>query len=270
MGKNQTDRSPLLDGFLLVLDVWRSYASPLQHPYFSNAPDVAQRNKRDTAYVISLALSVFSFIIAINADSIWWRTIVCSVSLYRAIDILISLLRIGVSGLYGAVPGTRLARKKIMRNTLAVLINYVELAFWYAALYYIHGSRFPNEYNVSMTAPLSFVLSFTTATTIGYGNIAPQGFVAAALCYAQALTCLLLISFVIGNLIGLAIGSSQLTESSVQLDAGNIVQDGDMAPTDPRFLTASGGVWTAQRLVVLLIIVTLIYLYLLSRNSNGA
>jgi hypothetical protein len=246
----------LLKWFLLIIDGWRAFASPLHHPYFSRASASGGGSKRDGVYVLSLAMSLIVFVGVTHTETIRYRAFLGAMCCYRSCDILVSLLRIGVTGNYGLKSGTALRRPKIMRNTLAVLINYVELVFWFGAIYLMHGMRYPTEYSVPMNASLAFVLSFTTATTIGYGNIAPQGFFSAAICYIQALTCIVLLSFVIGNLIGLTIATQSEEKSN---DSTN---DNAAASRDPLNLPSSTRTWLIQRTVVALTFYAIVYFVL--------
>ena len=247
----------LLGLFLAVLDAWRSYASPLQHPVFSGKSDPGKPGgRRDRWYLVSLLASASLFLLTSELRFRAFALFAVALSLYRCIDLLMSLGRIAVVGGFGDTPAYRLDRKKIMRNTLAVLVNYVELVFWYATIYLTLARNRPDEFysaTTSVTPSLAFILSSTTITTIGYGNIAPQRMISGFMCGTEALTALVMVSSVIGSLVSLAASSVSATAAIEQSTASSSSVK-FTGRTDPSRLTASSFIWSIQRGLVLLLL----------------
>ena len=248
----------LLGLFLATLDAWRSYASPFQHPLFAAKSDAGRPGgRRDPWYLGSLLASATLFLVTSELRSKAFALLAVTFSLYRCIDLLVSLGRIAVVGGFGDTPTYRLDRKKVMRNTLAVLINYVELVFWYATIYLVLARSRPDEFysaTTSTTPSLAFILSFTTITTIGYGNIAPQKIISGFLCGIEALTALVMVSAVIGSLVSLAASSisapTTVEEHTVRSSAAKLI-----AKSEPSRLTHSSFIWSIQRVLVFLCLV---------------
>lgn len=245
----------LLGGFLLILDVWRSFASPMQHPALTTKSSNS-RNRRDGLYLASVVFSVFVFILVSHLNHTFLSFLLIGIALYRVTDILLALARIAVVGAFGAIPAYQLSRAKVMRNTLAVLMNYFELVFWYGAVYFFLAIHHPNDFFSpgSITPALALILSFTTLTTIGYGNIAPQGFTAALLCLMQALTAIVTLSCVIGSLVSL-ISSSNKPETPEAQDSF----DQDELLREPPWLPCGSATWFTQRILVVLAFVALAF-----------
>lgn len=240
----------LLGGFLEVADLWRSYSSPLQHVALTTPSDPQSAgSRRDLLYLASLIMSIAAFVATSSTSSPTLRAVAMGTALYRASDLLVALGRIAIVGAFGSVPTYNLKRAKVMRNTLASLVNYVELTFWYAAVYVAVASQHPLEFSYTgefFTPAFGFILSFTTLTTIGYGNVAPQGWFAAILCWMEALTALVLLSCVVGSLVSLAASGSDL-----ELNASTSKEHPAENQMDPSRLPTRWFVWLVQRALTL-------------------
>ena len=246
----------LLGVTLAAIDIWRSYFSPLQHQYFNES----QGNKytRDIWYISSILMSVLFFIFSIIINNLSVNVLIFTIAFYRSTDILVSIFRIAISGQFGNTPNYCLERNKIMRNILATLVNYVEFVFWYSSIYFILGTYDISQFSTQITSPLSFVLSFTTLTTIGYGNIAPQEFKSAFFCSMEALSSIVILSIVIGSLSGLANSPSPASVFNEQKNELSLTP-----LSEPTKLSPNNALWIIHRAIgfVIFFLMSLCFLF---------
>lgn len=237
------EHSLLLWLVLEAMDIWRSYASPLQHPWFRRPKLPSHRARRDVPYLASFLTSMAIFVTLQYYDSLVFYIGMTALCLFRATDILVSLTRIAVVGSYGQTPAYRLNRLRVMRNIVAIFMNYIELIFWYSSVYLCLSACKPAEFNEPLTPPLALVLSFSTISTVGYGNVAPQGMLAALLSAAQAITAVVALSSVVGSLINLSASPNR---------GANQATEGKGTDTFPDSMRLSGRsvVWLIQRVIV--------------------
>jgi hypothetical protein len=247
----------LLGGFLAITDLWRSYSSPLQHPFLDKPKDSKIRgSRRDTLYLFNLLLSGLVFAVACRSSTRWIQMMLVATALYRSVDLLIALLRIAVIGAFGLVPSYKLNRVKIMHNTLAVFVNYVELVFWYAAVYAALSIKNTSQFypTTGISPALCLILSFTTLTTIGYGNIAPQKMVSGLICSLEAFTAIVMLSCVVGSLVSLSASNpSTATPSEAEGKESETIIALPGVRREPLNLPSNNWEWVLQRAATLAI-----------------
>ncbi len=121
--------------------------------------------------------------------------------LFRLVDMSFVLLSILVKGFYRR-SGEWLSANRVL---LLVLANTLEFMFVFAVLYRALGVIAPSAATMEpalRSLPESFYFSVVTATTLGYGNPHPVGWLSRTLSIIETLTVFLVIIALLGNVAG--------------------------------------------------------------------
>ena len=197
----------LVRGCRGVLYAWTHFFSPTALPLFRVKRHGEKTNRillRDLLVLAFLCLSVVTFAAWPALRSPLWRAAVGGLVVYRATDVALTLLALGIFGsLRHEATLHELPRHRIQRLMVAILINYLELLFWFATLYLWVGQNDPTQFDGPIRSRgHAFFVSMSTQTTTGYGLRSPVGTTAMALATVQAILGLIVLVMVIGGLVG--------------------------------------------------------------------
>ena len=125
-----------------------------------------------------------------------------------------SLTALAIGGLLSSIFHARVITPDVIRGSISVyLLLGVFYALFYVIVYAIEPSQFSESFQPdSFSAYIYF--SFTTLTTLGYGDISPAGSMARTLSSIEALTGQLYLTIIIARLVGLHLAhSSKIPDS---------------------------------------------------------
>ena len=208
-------------GFLLglldsVTHTWVSRISlisiPPLRPKGEKFEGELQRN-RDVFVSSMLALALGSFLALYFCQGPQLHAIlhwVAAFAIYRAFDLALTVIRIGVFFSFrGDVKIAEVQAWRVQRILVGVLMNYVELVFWYSLIYYDLSLQCTKQFHPDIrNLHQAFSLSFSTMTTVGYGLYAPDSMVSNLVAFAQSLTGLILIANAVGSLVAILTSKS--------------------------------------------------------------
>lgn len=159
---------------------------------------------RDFTVFGCLIASIVLFILW-EAECALLARIFLGVCLYRLVDLIIALLSIGLFGtLRDDIRVFHLEDHRLTRAISCVLLNYVEIMFWFAMIYAALGASNETHFNKGLLCKQqAFFMSMSTMTTVGYGEYAPVSYMALSLATLQALLAVFTVVIVVGMLVGL-------------------------------------------------------------------
>lgn len=191
-----------------ITDFWHLRVSFFGHSSLSKPGHglAVHANRRDVVYIVLVAMSCASIVVTGVVGTKVVGAMIVAMAAFRIIGSVVTVLRHGVIGtLRDDRPVTSLSPQHMQRLVLASLLNYIEVMFWFTAMYLSfakHGEAFAGDVDTWQGALL---LSWSTQTTVGFGTVAPQGGVGVVLACVQAGFGILLPVLLIGPVVALAL-----------------------------------------------------------------
>lgn len=108
-----------------------------------------------------------------------WKSIVVYYGLYRVFGILIYQINVLLFGLYrkrekGNIHTVRYTVRSFRRMVLLLLLNYIEILFWFALFFRNWSFLFCSRYVSLDSFWGALYFSLVTMSTLGYGDISPK------------------------------------------------------------------------------------------------
>ena len=197
----------------LILSYWHDWCSPFSVPCFqARSNSLSDRKRalvcRDCAVLLWCLGAIIAWASSLHSVPLV-QIPVTGVAIFRIVDLAFTLLSLGVLGfIRRPLQVYDISQYRVQHHILSILVNYIELLFWFAALYVSASQLYPTSFlppTFGDTGWGAFLLSASTITTVGYGNVAPQGGIASVLAASEAVLGVISIAMVIGTLVGLSI-----------------------------------------------------------------
>ncbi len=174
--------------FYTILWIWHRYLSPFSLPLFieggTTEKDSPRKVKMRDSLVLGFTLmAIVAFVANRDCNPLLHRLLV-AMGVWRLLDIVAMVVSHAVFG--GLTTKSWLFRARfpdLQRVMVLMLLNYVEVLFWFSCIYYwIGSSAYYGLSLVDKTASglvteksAAFFVSLSTMTTVGYGTFSPVG-----------------------------------------------------------------------------------------------
>jgi len=228
------------DGFIVILvdiicHVWIRFVAlwgwARFHKKENCSPPETRADVFDRLHSLLLVLAIVAFGFCFWSEVPWmyWSFYGFGVAFagFRTVDLMITSLALvtfgNKHGDHWLIPMTMRRRR---RTLLLVLVEFVELTFWYAVLYFHLGTSCKVPFKGAIACPQqAFQTSISTITTIGYGTYAPVGGWAIFFATLEVLTGILLLGGLFASLVSVTL--------AVQGDGGAQTNGSRFSVTDP-------------------------------------
>jgi hypothetical protein len=144
--------------------------------------------------IIFLAISTFS-------DIAWWEIILLSFAGLRIFEIIVYQINVLLFDQYRR--GAQYVLRGVERIIILLLINYIEILFWFALFYRNSHAYFDSKHILLNSFSGSLYYSIITMSTLGYGDITPLAPISITISSIQTLIGIFMALLIIARFISL-------------------------------------------------------------------
>ena len=157
---------------------------------------------QDIAHLAWAGMSVTAFF-HLDSSCLILCAFTLSLSSFRLLDLLIDFVMLAVFGnRYGRPWAGAMQPQRLQRTLIVDILLLLELVFWNASWIFVISKIDHTLYAIPVEYPdQALQVSFSTATTIGYGTYAPVKTPSILAAFLEALSALLLVTGVIGGVL---------------------------------------------------------------------
>jgi len=144
----------------------------LFHPIRNIFPSIEKSYGFVEIWVLfNLSCSIVFLFISSSKNILWWEIILLSFAVLRIFEIFIYQINVLLFDQYRL--GEKYELRGVERIIILLLINYIEILFWFALLYRNFHFAFRSKYTILNSFWGSLYFSLVTMSTLGYGDITP-------------------------------------------------------------------------------------------------